>query len=117
MAAEAPQNHDSEQLTNEVVGALTIAAYQPDTDSMGAFARAVRGLHWSNRMLTHTVRTYATKLQGFATLAPPDICADVKAWAAGGFRRCPRAPFRSTMASTPMTSKPKKSPCELFSSL
>jgi hypothetical protein len=88
-AIDAPQNHDAEQLSNEVVGALEVAAYQPDRESMVAFVHAVRALHWSNRKLTHMVDAYATKLEGFLTLAAPDICADVKAWAATGYSTLP----------------------------
>ena len=89
VAAEAPQNHDAEQLSNEVVGALEVVAYQPDRESMLAFARAIRGLRWSNRKLTRAVAAYATKLEGFPTLAAPNICADVEAWAATGYRTLP----------------------------
>lgn len=88
-AAESPQNHDSEQLSNEVVGAMTLVAYHPDTAAMGAFARAVGGLRWSNRRLTHIVRTYAAQLKGLTTLAMPDVCGDVRAWAGSGFQRLP----------------------------
>jgi hypothetical protein len=88
-AFESPQNHDSEQLSNEVVGALEIAAYQPDRASMVSFARAVRGLSWSDRTLTRMVSAYATKLAGFAKLAMPDVCGDVEAWAASGYQTLP----------------------------
>lgn len=88
-AAGSPQNHDSEQLSNEVAGALTVVAYHPDAAAMGAFARAVGGLRWSNRTLTRTVRTYATQIRGLAALALPDVCGDVRAWAAGGFQALP----------------------------
>ena len=88
-AVDSPQNHEAEQLSNEVVGALEVAAYQPDKESMLAFAHAIRGLRWSNRKLTRAVGAYATKLEGFPTLAPPDICADVKAWAASGYSTLP----------------------------
>jgi hypothetical protein len=89
VAAEAPQDHQAEQLSNEVVGALEVAAYQPDKESMVAFAHTVRALHWSNRKLTDMVHTYATKLEGFIALAAPNICADVKAWAASGYSTLP----------------------------
>jgi hypothetical protein len=88
-AFESPQDHDSEQLSNEVVGALEVAAYRPDVASMRSFAHAVAGLHWSNHALTRTVSAYATKLKGFATLAMPDVCGDVKAWAASGYLTLP----------------------------
>ena len=88
-AAESPENHDSEQLSNEIAGAMTVAGYHPDVAAIGAFVHAVGGLHWSNRTLTRTVKTYATQLHGLATLAVPDVCGDVKAWAAGGFQALP----------------------------
>jgi hypothetical protein len=89
VAADAPQDHEAEQLNNEVVGALEVASYQPDRESMVAFAHAVRTLHWSNRKLTHMVHDYVAKLEGFVTLAAPNICADVKAWAASGYSTLP----------------------------
>ncbi len=88
-AAGSPQNHESEQLSDEVVGAITIVAYHPDSAAAGAFARAVGGLRWSSRTLTRKVKTYATQLEGLAELALPDVCADVKAWAAGGYHSLP----------------------------
>lgn len=86
---EAPQNHDSRQLSEEVVGALEVAAYETDKASMLAFAHAIRGLRWSNRKLTRVVHAYAVKLERFPTLAPPNICADVTAWAAVGYVSLP----------------------------
>jgi len=89
VAAEAPQDHQAEQLNNEVVGTLEVVAYQPDRESMVAFAHTVRALHWSNSKLTHMVHTYGAKLEGFLTLAAPNICADVKSWAASGYSTLP----------------------------
>ena len=89
-AAESPQNHDSEQLSNEVVGAMTLVAYQPDTAAMVAFARAVRRSALEQSQ-AHAYRstTYAAQLKGFTTLAMPDVCGDVRAWAGSGFQRLP----------------------------
>ncbi|MFI5004645.1 MAG: hypothetical protein ACHQE6_06490 [Solirubrobacterales bacterium] len=86
VAAESPQNHDSEQLSNEVVGAMTVVIYRPDAAAIHTFARTVAGLHWSNRTLTRIVRKYATQLQGLAALATPDVCGDVRAWVASGYQ-------------------------------
>jgi hypothetical protein len=88
-AAGSPENYDSEQLSNEVVGALTVEAYHPDAAAMAAFARAVKGLHWSNPRLTRIVKTYATQLKGLSTLALPEVCGDVRAWAATGYQTLP----------------------------
>jgi hypothetical protein len=86
---EAPQGHDSRQLSDEVVGALEIVAYEPDKASMLTFAHVIRGLHWSNRKLTRMVQAYAVKLEHFPTLGLPNICADVKAWTAVGYASLP----------------------------
>jgi hypothetical protein len=89
VAAESPQDHDSEQLSNEVAGALTVAAYHPDAGAAVAFAHAVQGLHWSDPRLTHVVRTYAARLVALTALAMPNVCADVKAWVASNYQTLP----------------------------
>jgi hypothetical protein len=88
-AAGSLENHESEQLSNEVAGALTVVAYRPDAAAMAAFAHAVKGLRWSSRTLTRTVRTYAAQLEGLSTLATPNVCGDVQAWAAADFHVLP----------------------------
>ncbi len=114
-AAESPENHDSEQLSNEVAGALTIVAYHPDAAAMGAFARAVGGLHWSNRVLTRAVRTYATQIRGLAALAPPDVCSDVRAWAAGGFQALPASTVQFDTSYYAVDIEAEEVPLRLFS--
>jgi hypothetical protein len=89
VAARSPQNYDSEQLSNELVGALTASAYRTDAGVIAAFARSVRGLHWSNSKITRTVRTSTAKLRGLSTLAVPEVCADIQAWVASGFQTLP----------------------------
>jgi hypothetical protein len=114
-AAESPENHDSEQLSNEIAGALTLDAYHPDVAAMGAFARAVGGLHWSNRVLTRTVRTYATQLRGLATLALPDVCGDVRTWAAGGFQALPASTVQFDTRYYAVDIEAEEVPLRLFS--
>jgi hypothetical protein len=89
VAAGSPQNHDSEQLANELVGALTATGYHVAAAPIATFARAVRGLHWSNPRLTRAVRTFATKLRGLSTLAVPALCTDIKAWVTSGYATLP----------------------------
>ncbi len=113
-AAESPENHDSEQLSNEVVGAMTVVAYRPDIAAMGVFARAVRGLHWSNRVLTRTVRTYVTQLQGLATLATPNVCGDVKAWAADGYHALPASTVQFDQRYYAVNIEAEEVPLRLF---
>ncbi len=89
VAARSPQNHDSEQLDNEVAGALTVTGYHTAAAPIAAFARAVKGLRWSNSKLTRAVHTFATKLVGLSTLAVPDLCTDIGAWVSSGYATLP----------------------------
>jgi hypothetical protein len=86
VVAESPQDHNSEQLSDEVIGAMTIAAFHPVGKSILAFDRTVQALHWSDPRLTRKVKAYATKLTTLSKLAMPDLCADLKAWATSGFQ-------------------------------
>src|SRR6202042_233954 len=92
--ANSPENKDANEFSNEVIGTMTITAYRPDAAAFDAFARAVKGLRWSNRRLTREVRVYATKLKGLTVLPAPNICGDVEAWAADGFQALPESTVR-----------------------
>ena len=83
-AAESPQDHDSEQLSNEVVLAMRLATVKPDVQAIIDFTRAVKGLRWSNHKLTSAIHSYATELKALSTLPAPKLCADVKAWVLSG---------------------------------
>jgi hypothetical protein len=89
VAAGSPQNEQSERLDDEVIGAMTTVGYRVARASVARFARAVRGLHWSNPRLTRALARFTRKLRGLTTLATPDVCGDVKAWAASSFQTVP----------------------------
>jgi hypothetical protein len=88
-AAGSPQDTDSEQLSNELVGAMTVAAIGPDARAVAAFTSAVKRLHWSNGALTRKIHTYASRLHTLSVLPAPNVCADVKAWVAGRYQALP----------------------------
>jgi len=88
-AAGSPQDTDSEQLSNELVGAMTIAAIVPDATAVAQFVHTVQNLHWSNGTLTRKVHDYASRLQTLSVLPAPNVCADVRAWVAGDYRTLP----------------------------
>jgi hypothetical protein len=113
-AAGSPQNHDSEQLSNEVVGALTVTAYRTDAGAIATFARAVRGLRWSNRTLTRAVATSATRLRGNSTLAAPDVCGDVEAWVASGFQTLPASAVQFNRRYSAVDIEAEEVPLRLF---
>jgi hypothetical protein len=85
----SPQDPESTQMSNEVIGAMVISAYPPDRQAMQAFIRSVAGLRWSNRGLTNAIRSYTGDLKTFLSLSAPNLCGDIKAWAATGFHTLP----------------------------
>jgi len=89
VAAGSPQEVDSEQLSNEVVGAIVLSAYRPDLQAIRQFIGAVSSLRWSSRALTRTVQGYAGKLRTLSALAAPALCADVRSWIASSFATLP----------------------------
>ena len=68
---------------------MTAVGYHAAATPIAAFARAVQGLRWSDRRLTRTVRTFATKLEELSTLAGPNLCGDVEGWVASGYMTLP----------------------------
>lgn len=88
-AAGSPQNPDSEQLSNEVIGALVTAVVALDIPAGRQFVSAAGRLSWSNGTLTSTIHDYVEKVHTLITLAQPSLCADVRSWAASGFLTLP----------------------------
>ena len=85
-AAASPENTAAEHLSNEVVGAMGVAFVRSDIPAVDAFAAAVTPLHWSDAKLTRKAVVYADKLKAVAALQEPDVCGDVRAWAASGYK-------------------------------
>lgn len=85
-AAGSPQDPQSTELSNEVIGAMVLAAYHLDLPALRGFIAQVEPLRWSSARPRDAVRSYARKLTVLAALAPPNLCADVRAWAASGFK-------------------------------
>jgi hypothetical protein len=98
VVAGSPQDEDSEALTFELVGMLTIVGFRPDARAIARFVHEVAGLRWSNPTLTRTIRAYARKLSAQSALAAPDLCGDLRAWAASGYRTLPDSTRRFNRA-------------------
>jgi hypothetical protein len=93
-AAESPQNPDSTQLSNEIIGAMVTSAYHTDVPAGQSYIRAAGGLRWSNRRLTSTIHSYVGKLKVLIALAPPNVCADIRSWVASGYQTLPATTVR-----------------------
>lgn len=85
-ATASPENEAAEHLSNEVVGAMGVAFVRSDIPAVDAFAEAVASLRWSDGKLTRKVVVYADKLKALAALQEPNVCGDVRAWAASGYK-------------------------------
>jgi hypothetical protein len=85
-AAESPQDPESTELSNEVIGTMVLSAGKVDRPAVLAYLRAVAGLRWSSASVTRAVASYASMLRKLYELKVPDLCGDVKAWAADHFK-------------------------------
>ena len=85
----SPQDEESEALTWELIGAMTIAGYQPGLAAATKFSRAVSKLSWSDSSLTRAVRKYTRQGLAQVRTPPPDVCGDLRAWKASGYTTLP----------------------------
>jgi len=97
-AAGSPQDGQSTQLSNEVIGAMITAVVALDRPAGHAFVAATEHLRWSSRALTRTIQSYVGKVRTLSALAQPRLCADVRAWASAGFHALPP----STVSFSPL---------------
>jgi hypothetical protein len=88
-AAASPENEAAAALSNEVIGAMSVVFIRADVQVVDGFAETVAHLHWSNQKLTRKIKAYAAKFKVLAALEEPDVCGDVRAWAASGYRTLP----------------------------
>jgi hypothetical protein len=85
VGAGSPQNEEEQKLSYEVAGTLWASSYHTDAKIVQAFVKAVRGLRWSSAAVERSVQRYTAGLVAMTKLAIPDLCADVRAWSAGGY--------------------------------
>jgi hypothetical protein len=89
VGAGSPQNEEEQKLSYEVAGALWATGYRSQAKAVQAYVKTVGALKWSNPTLTRDAHRFTTELHEMATLKVPDLCGDVRAWAAGGFGAVP----------------------------
>ncbi len=88
-AVSSPQDPESTELSNEVIGSMVLSAGKPDRPAIQSYLRAVAGMRWSSSKVTRAVSTYASSLKKLYALQVPDLCGDVKSWASSGFKSTP----------------------------
>jgi hypothetical protein len=89
VGAGSPQSNEEQKLSAEVAGALWATGYHTDAKIVQAFVKAVSPLRWSNPAITRSARKFTSGLTAMTRLPVPDLCGDVRSWAAGGFNAVP----------------------------
>jgi hypothetical protein len=84
--AEAPKGSQLEELSQEMSSAVLFSGSKPDRSAMLRFAREVAPLRWNSRRVTRLVRAIAASERKGADLRFPDVCADIRAWVASGYK-------------------------------
>jgi hypothetical protein len=87
--AGSPQDSESTQMSDDVIGAMVLSAAKPDVTAIRAFIHAVSALRWTSAAVTTAIHAYAHDLETELSLTPPNLCADVKGWAASGYHQLP----------------------------
>lgn len=73
-------------LENELSSSLSLAFEQPDRGAALTLANTVAGLSWSDPKLTQLARQATSERAQAVTMAPPAVCADLRAWVASGYK-------------------------------
>jgi hypothetical protein len=89
VGAGSPQSEEEQKLSYEVAGALWATGYHTDGGVVRAFVKAVGPLNWSNPTITRDAHRFTKGLQQMAALTVPNLCGDVRTWAAGGYKAVP----------------------------
>jgi hypothetical protein len=96
LAAECPgvgsgasETEASTPMSHEVAVGLFSIAYGSAAGPIRTFANAMRPLHWTIPRFNRDARAFVANLTALATTPLPDLCGDVRAWSATGFKTVP----------------------------
>ncbi len=95
VASGAPRGEAAEEaedkMREEALDALVLVVVSPDLAAERQAAVTLGRLHWSSRKLTVLVHRRARIEAATSALALPDLCGDLKEWAASGRVTSPAA--------------------------
>ncbi len=89
VGAGSPQSEQEQLLSSEVAGALWATGYRTEAKVVQKFVKAVGPLTWSNPAITRAARKFTKSLHAMTELPVPDLCGDVRAWTASGYKAMP----------------------------
>jgi hypothetical protein len=80
------ENVQLSDLQGELSLGLDLPLIETDRQAAATYARIVRSLRWSNTAVTVLERANAAELEWESQRAPPNVCADMRAWVASGYK-------------------------------
>jgi hypothetical protein len=89
VGAGSPQSEEEQLLSTEVAGALWATGYRSEAKVVRKFVQVVGSLTWSNPAITRAARRFTKGLHEMTLLPIPDLCGDVRAWTASGYKTMP----------------------------
>jgi hypothetical protein len=87
----APRDAAFGELGEEAATTAFFGGTAPERPTSLRLAQAIEHLKWSDRRLTRLVRVEAAEERAIATLALPDVCADIAAWKASAYAALPQS--------------------------
>lgn len=92
--AQAPEGKQLEAFGEEVAAVVLFASMEPDTKAIRDFADRTAQLHWRDGRIAALVHSVAVQERAASALVLPDVCADISAWTASGYRALPQGMTR-----------------------
>jgi hypothetical protein len=102
------------EIDQELLGAVLVAGDTPNRRAAKRFIRAAGRLHWRDAKVERAVQAYLRTVKIESSLRAPDICADVRAWKASGFKTVPARTTRFTSRVAAAASGAQRVPPRLF---
>jgi len=89
--AQAPQGQELNEVSMEIGAALGVAVTTPNRPAISTFLASTRSLRWSSDGVAGAVSIFETKEAVIAAMTSPNLCGDLRSWAASGFTQLPEA--------------------------
>jgi len=109
----APRDEAFSRLGEEVVTVAAYASAAPERPALLRTSKEIGHLRWSNSRLTRLVRRRAAEESGAATVALPDVCAEIAAWKASAYVALPQSAGRFLARTEAIESESYVGPSEV----
>ena len=114
VAAGSPHNEAATVLRTEALVVVSDTLLVKDRSAIKHFLGVAGRLRWSDPRLRRAVGRYVAELRAELALKAPDLCEDLRAWAASGFQTAPADAVRADREADAASSDPEGVPQRLF---